>query len=92
MSEFFFADVDNPNTYLKENAIGYRWTMSPSSFNNELSHRIFLAFSLESEESFTESEHGDEFDSSVRIRPSIALVSAIEVTGSGTSEEPYVVE
>lgn len=92
MSEFFFADVDNPNTYLKENAIGYWWTMSPSGFSNELSHRIFLAFSLESEESFTESEHGDEFDSSGQIRPSIALVSTVEVTGSGTSEDPYVVE
>lgn len=43
-------------------------------------------------ESFTEAEHGDEFDSSGQIRPSIALVSAIEVTGSGTSDDPYVVE
>ena len=92
MSEFFFADVDNPNTYLKENAIGYWWTMSPSGFSNELSHMIFLTISLENEESFTEAEHGDEFDSSYQIRPSIALVSTIEVTGSGTSEEPYVVE
>lgn len=66
--------------------------MSPSGFNNELSHMIFLAFSLENEESFIEYEHGDEFDSSVQIRPSIALVSTVEVTDSGTSEEPYVVE
>ena len=66
--------------------------MSPSGFGNQLSHRILLAFSLENEESFTESEHGDEFDSSVQIRPSIALVSTVEVTGSGTSEDPYVVE
>lgn len=51
-----------------------------------------MAFSLENEESFTVAEHGDEFDSSGQIRPSIALVSAIEVTGSGTSDDPYVVE
>ncbi len=51
-----------------------------------------MAFSLENEESFTGAEHGDEFDSSGQIRPSIALVSAIEVTGSGTSDDPYVVE
>lgn len=92
MSEFFFADADNPNTYLKENAIGYWWTMSPSTFINKLSGMIFLAFSLENEESFTEAEPGVEFDSSVQIRPSIALVSTVEVTDSGTSEDPYVVE
>lgn len=69
--------------------------MSPSGFGNELSHRIFLAFSLENEESFidaTPGSNGDEFDSSVQIRPSIALVSTVEVTGSGTSDGPYVVE
>lgn len=92
MSEFFFADVDNPNTYLKENAIGSWWTMSPSGFGNDRSHMIFFAVSLENEESLDEAEPGDEFDSSVQIRPSIALVSTIEVTGSGTSENPYVVE
>ena len=82
-------------TYLKENAIGYWWTMSLSSFNNELSHMFFLTFSLENEESFidaTPGSNGDEFDSSVQIRPSIALVSTVEVMGSGTSEDPYVVE
>lgn len=82
-------------TYLKENAIGYWWTMSLSSFNNELSHMIFLAFSLENEKSFIEAipcSYGDEFDSSVQIRPSIALVSTVEVMGRGTSEDPYVVE
>ena len=31
-------------TYLKENAIGYWWTMSLSSFNNDLSHMFFLTF------------------------------------------------
>ena len=69
--------------------------MSPSSFNNELSHMIFLAFSLENEKSFIEAipcSYGDEFDSSVQIRPSIVLVSTVEVMGSGTSEDPYVVE
>lgn len=66
--------------------------MSPSDFSNELSHMIFLTISLENEESFTEYEHGDEFDSSVQIRPSIALVSTVEVTDSGTSDDPYAVE
>ena len=69
--------------------------MSPSSFNNELSHMIFLAFSLENEKSFIEAtpcSYGDEFDSSVQIRLSIALVSTVEVTGSGTSDDPYVLE
>ncbi len=66
--------------------------MSPSGFSNELSHMIFLTISLENEESFTEAEHGDEFDSSVQIRPSIALVSTVEVTDSGTSDDPYAVE
>ena len=83
---------DNPNTYLKENAIGSWWTMSPSGFVNDISHMIFFAVSLENEESLNESEPGVEFDSSVQIRPSIALVSTVEVTGSGTSEDPYVVE
>ena len=56
---------------------------------------IFLAFSLENEKSFIEAtpcSYGDEFDSSVQIRPSIALVSTVEVTGSGTSDDPYVLE
>ena len=69
--------------------------MSPSTFNNELSYMIFLAFSLKNEESFidvTPGSNGDEFDSSVQIRPSIALVSTVEVTGSGTSDDPYVLE
>ena len=69
--------------------------MSPSTFNNELSYMIFLAFSLENEESFidvTPGSNGDEFDSSVQIRTSIVLVSTVEVTGSGTSDDPYVVE
>ena len=54
-----------------------------------------MTFSLENEKSFIEAtpcSYGDEFDSSVQIRPSIALVSTVEVTGSGTSEDPYVVE
>lgn len=44
--------------------------MSPSGFGNELSHMIFLAFSLENEKSFIEAipcSYGDEFDSSVQI-------------------------
>ena len=86
---------DNPNTYLKENAIGSWWTMSPGGFSNIEDSSIIILFSSENEESFTEAipgSNGDEFDSSVQIRPSIALVSTVKVTGSGTSDDPYVVE
>lgn len=69
--------------------------MSPGGFGNIEDSSIIILFSSENEESFTEAipgSNGDEFDSSVQIRPSIALVSTVKVTGSGTSDDPYVVE
>ena len=72
--------------YLQENAINtYWWSLSPTGFYN---NRAYVWFVLGESGLFD----GYYVDSEFAIRPSISLVSTIEATGSGTSEDPYVVK
>ena len=77
----------NTATYLQENAIGTAWlTMSPCGYNNSVASVISVR------DGIMESAATSENLITTTIRPSIALIPETEVTGSGTSEDPYVVK
>ena len=87
-------DNNNQNVYLNENATSNDWwTMSPASFElfkKKEGHSIFIvsqAYGIS--ESYPYSIESN--DNPVAIRPVIALVPTVKVTGTGTSEDPYVV-
>ena len=71
---------NNTSYYLYNNA--YYWTMSPSIYNGNA--RVFLV-----------SSNGGLFDSNVYftygVRPVINLKSAIAISGSGTTSDPYTI-
>ena len=78
--------LQNTTTYLQENATDtYWWSLSPNFFDGskavvwgvDRSDGGFVNFSV---------------DDSSGVRPSISLKSTTNVTGNGTSEDPYVVE
>ena len=75
----------NAANYLQENAGDYWWSLSPYIFSGYgafvwlVYDRGFLAY--------------DEVSNSRGVRPAISLVSDITISGgSGTSEDPYVVQ
>ena len=79
--------MSNTTTYLQENATAtdtWWWSLSPSIFDG-ITATIW----------FIHGESGtlntDYYSSDFVIRPAISLISSIEVTGSGTSENPYKV-
>ena len=75
----------NLSTYLQENTAGmYWWTLSPSRFNDVSYTRIWGIYWGNSAD--------DDADGTSGVRPSISLKSSTSVTGSGTSEDPYIVE
>ena len=74
-------------TYLQENAISSWWTLSPASYDDDgggLTSNIHAV-----------GADGAVYDTSPgytsNLRPAIALIPTTKVTGSGTSEDPYVV-
>ena len=74
----------NRSTYLQENTgTIWWWSLSPSYFNGSNAY-VWVVYS------------GYLDDNSVRnysgLRPVISLISSTNVTGDGTSENPYVVE
>ena len=81
----------NFSSYLTENASdGYWWTLSPAYFAylNMMDHDIIQAQVLEVGDSILDGSS----DETISVRPSIALISSVTISGgSGTSEDPYVV-
>ena len=84
---------ENYSTYLPENASGEEWwTMSPYDFNSifggDAAHVWTVIGSLFSFHVYLGMTSLD----SLGLRPAISLVSSITISGgSGTSEDPYVV-
>ena len=79
--------IQNTTTYLQENATGdYWWSLSPDHF-----HGSYGALGW-----FVDGGDGDFSGATVNIvggvRPSISLKPSTNVTGDGTSENPYVVD
>ncbi len=77
-------DYYNRSTYLQENTGTTRWwSLSPSIFNGSYANVWYVGI-------------GSLDDYNVRIdrgvRPAISLISSTNVTGDGTSENPYIVE
>ncbi len=79
-------NIGNKTTYLQENATDtYWWSLSPINFNGSNAYVWSVVGSL-----------GGLYNYSVRnacgLRPSISLVSSTTISsGTGTSEDPYVV-
>mgnify|MGYP000040368852 CR=1 FL=1 len=84
--EIMFAglknSVRNSSTYLQENANKDWWTLSPLEFS-ELSGTYLCAVQIDMLGGGV---------SNIAVRPAISLVSSLKLSsGSGTSEDPYVV-
>ena len=74
----------NTTTYLQENATGtYWWSLSPLTFNGVYANVWFVRGNDGGLVDFSVGNGG--------VRPYISLQSSTNVTGEGTSENPYVV-
>ena len=78
--------LENSTTYLQENATDtYWWSLSPNFFIGDYAYvwNVYGSF-------------GYFFNNGVYntfgVRPSISLKSTTNVTGNGTSEDPYIIE
>ena len=81
---YISSDVGNTTTYLQENAgTNWWWSLSPSYFPGNYAY-VWCVRS------------GNLYDRSVGtgngVRPVISLISSTNVTGDGTSENPFIVE
>ena len=76
-------------SYLKENATGYEWwSLSPAGFYNG---RLSYVFRVRSDNDAIDICNVNVND--IVLRPVISLISSTTISGgSGTSEDPYVVE
>ena len=74
----------NTTTYLQENASYDKWwSLSPNSFSDSKAY-VFSVYSV--------GVGGIRADAVIGVRPSISLVPSTSISGgSGTSEDPYVV-
>ena len=78
---------NNKTTYLQENATDtYWWSLSPNYFNGYSAYVWYVYGSIGSFDNFN-----DVFNTN-GVRPSISLKSTTNVTGNGTSEDPYIIE
>ena len=76
----------NPLFYLTENASGgWWWTLSPHSYNLDIAN-VYTVIGK------TGTLVSRAVNLDMYVRPAIALNTSIEVTGSGTSEDPYIVK
>ncbi len=76
----------NPLSYLTENASGgWWWTLSPHSYTLGVAN-IYTVIGK------TGTLTSRAVNLGMYVRPVIAINTSIEVTGSGTSEDPYVVK
>ena len=79
--------LQNSTTYLQENATDtYWWSLSPNYFNGYSAYVWYVYGSIGSFDNFN-----DVFNTN-GVRPSISLKSTTNVTGNGTSEDPYIIE
>ena len=79
--------IKNISSYIYENASSTAyWTLSPNSFNGT---RAFISVE---ENGVVDLNSGLVTSNKFGIRPSIALNTDVTVTGSGTSEDPYIVQ
>ena len=80
-------NLSNTTTYLQENATGtYWWSLSPDYF----SHSIAYVWGVGGKDGAFNYAN-DRVNFTYGVRPSISLKSTTNVTGNGTSEDPYVV-
>ena len=79
-------NTETAKTFLNDNTgSDYWWTLSPRGFNLD---RAVIYTVKNGAISYDRC-----WDGRLRgIRPAIALISSVEVTGSGTSEDPYVIK
>ena len=76
----------NTTTYLQENATdAWWWTLSPSNFYSSDAYVWCVRGSYDDLDTYNVGNPSG-------VRPSISLKSTTNVTGNGTSEDPYVVE
>ena len=81
----YASNLANTTTYLQENATATWWSLSPGYFNDSVA---FVCVVNGDDGYFTNYS----VPTDVAVRPSISLKSTTNVTGNGTSENPYVVE
>ena len=85
----YAAGLFNSTSYLQENATDtytYWWTLSPSFFNDSGFAYVWFIYSGGL---LIENPTGGDFS----VRPSISLISSTTISGgSGTSEDPYIIE
>ena len=82
----YAAFLENPTTYLQENATDSRWwSLSPIRFSSGGSADVWLLYGSSG---FFSNGYVNE---SYGVRPSISLKSTTNVTGNGTSDKPYKV-
>ena len=75
----------NHSAYLQENAgTIWWWTLSPNGYDGDSTLVWLVRFGFLKSFGVDGDYHG--------LRPSIALVPETEVTGSGTSEDPYIIK
>ena len=74
-------------TYLQENAISSWWTLSPASYDDDGGGLTSNIHAVEADGAVYNTSPGY----TSNLRPAIALIPTTKVTGSGTSEDPYVV-
>ena len=94
VDELLYAGDDRENSnrasYLRENAFGSDgWTLSPSVFFYYSSSINYASIWVSTGKSGSFSQYDP--DKTSGVRASISLISSIEATGSGTSEDPYKV-
>ena len=80
---YFFTSA----TYLQENAISSWWTLSPASYDDDGGGLTSTIYTVQASGSVYDTSPGYTYN----LRPAIALIPTTKVTGSGTSEDPYVV-
>ena len=74
----------NHSTYLQENTgTNWWWSLSPYYFNGNNAYVWFV---------FSGRLNGNSVNADYGVRPVISLISSANVTGDGTSENPFIVE
>ena len=81
----YASNLANTTTYLQENATATWWSLSPGYFNDSVA---FVCVVNGDDGYFTNYS----VLTDVAVRPSISLKSTTNVTGNGTSENPFIVE
>ncbi len=79
----------NPNYYLLENASGSSWwTLSPQNNDGYIS----LIYGVKASGEFNNFNVRGDIEDGTGLRPSISLISSTTISGgTGTSEDPYIV-